>query len=163
MEKKPGLNLVEVVKDYVDNMLAESSGRKALILDKETLAIVSLVYSRTTILQKEVFYIEVIDNIPDEKLTHLKALFFLRCTDDNLQKVCNELKDPTFSQYSLYFSSTVPHDKVQRIADADTHNVVVQVQEVFADFSTINDDLFTLNIPSIIPLTKPVQRWSVPD
>ena len=57
----------------------------ALILDKETLTIVSLVYSRTQILQKEVFFIDVIDNVPkDEKLMHLKAIYFVRCTEDNI-------------------------------------------------------------------------------
>jgi hypothetical protein len=35
---KPGWNLVAIVKDYIDNMLAELQGRKALILDKETLS-----------------------------------------------------------------------------------------------------------------------------
>ena len=120
----PGLNLIDIVKDYIDNMLVETSGRKALILDKETLNIVSLVYSRTTILQKEVFYIEIIDNIPQEKLTHLKAIFFLRCNEDNVQKICRELNDPKFSQYSLYFSTTVPNDRVQKFAEADVHNVV---------------------------------------
>lgn len=36
--QKPGVNLIEIVKDYVDNMLAELQGRKALILDSETLS-----------------------------------------------------------------------------------------------------------------------------
>jgi hypothetical protein len=35
---KPGLNLVSILKDYIDNMLSETQGRKALILDKETLS-----------------------------------------------------------------------------------------------------------------------------
>ena len=60
-----------------------------------------MVYSRTQILQKEVFFIDVIDNIPSEKLMHLKAVFFLRCTDENIMKICNQLQDPTFSQYNL--------------------------------------------------------------
>ena len=34
---KAGLNLVAIVRDYVENMLNEVQGRKALILDKETL------------------------------------------------------------------------------------------------------------------------------
>jgi len=33
----PGTNLIQIVKDYVDNMLGELQGRKALIMDKETL------------------------------------------------------------------------------------------------------------------------------
>ena len=31
------MNLIAIVRDYIENMLNEASGRKALILDKETL------------------------------------------------------------------------------------------------------------------------------
>jgi len=50
-----------------------------------------MVYSRTQILQKEVFFIDVIDNIPAEKLMHLKAIFFTRCTEENSAKICAQL------------------------------------------------------------------------
>ena len=52
------------------------------------LVIVSMIYSRTQILQKEVFFIDVIENLPTEKLMHLKAIFFVRSTDDNVAKIC---------------------------------------------------------------------------
>ena len=32
-----------------------------------------MIYSRTQILQKEVFFIDVIDNVPQEKLMHLNG------------------------------------------------------------------------------------------
>ena len=123
-----------------------------------------MIYSRTQILQKEVFFIDVIDNVPQEKLMHLKAIFFVRCTDENVQKICRQLQNPTFSSYNLCkflvfiqqqlryalvlflnreseivflvvdFSNTVPNVKIQEFAENDVHNVVNQVQEVFADF-----------------------------
>ena len=34
---KPGMNLIAIVKDYIETMLSEMPGRKALILDKQTL------------------------------------------------------------------------------------------------------------------------------
>jgi len=40
---------------------------------------------------------------------------------------------------------------------------VNQIQEVYADFSVINDDFFTLNIPSVIGLTEPITKWSIND
>ena len=61
----------------------------------------SIAYSKTQILQKEVFYIETIDKIQPEKLTHLKAIFCLRATDENVAKICAELEDPKFSHYHL--------------------------------------------------------------
>ena len=100
------MNLVDAVIDYIEGMVVgwPGPGRKALILDKETLSkyftpidislfvlcvvILSMVYSRTQILQKEVFFIDTIDNIPSEKLMHLKAVFFVRCTDANIKLIC---------------------------------------------------------------------------
>lgn len=35
---KQGMNLFSILKDYIDNMLSEQQGRKALILDEETLS-----------------------------------------------------------------------------------------------------------------------------
>ena len=75
---------------------------------------------------------------------HLKAIFFLRCTDENVQKICNQLQNPTFSSYNLCkysqlpayeyvltwvvryldFSNTVPNGKIQEFAENDVHNVV---------------------------------------
>jgi hypothetical protein len=60
-----------------------------------------MVYSRTQILQKEVFFFELIDRIPREKLTHLKAIVFVRCTDENERLICDHLQDPTFLSYNL--------------------------------------------------------------
>ena len=97
-QQKKRLDLISVAKDYVENMLAETQGRKALIMDQETLMMVSLVYSRTAILQKEVFLIGTMDQIPQEKLTHLKAIFFCRCTEQNIRIISSELsQNPKFS------------------------------------------------------------------
>ena len=35
---KSGMNLFSILKDYIDSMLSEQQGRKALILDEETLS-----------------------------------------------------------------------------------------------------------------------------
>ncbi len=47
-------------------------------------------------------------------------------------------------------------DKMQRLAEADINNVVSQIQEVFADFQVVNEDLFSLGIPAVLGLTKPI-------
>ena len=40
-------DLHTIAKDYIENMLQETTGRKALLMDMETLYMVSLVYSKT--------------------------------------------------------------------------------------------------------------------
>ena len=80
-------NLIHVVKNYIDCMLNEVSGRKALVLDDYTLSIVSIAYSRSEILQKEVFLIEKLDNLSPEKLLYLKGIYFLRGDEANIRKL----------------------------------------------------------------------------
>lgn len=38
-----------------------------------------------------------------------------------------------------------------------------QIQEVYADFQVVNDDLFTLGVPSVLGLTKPITKWTISD
>ena len=80
MEPNSWPHLIDIAKDYIHNMLLETHGRKALVMDEATLPIVSLVYSKTMILQQEVFLICSLDNLPKEGLGHLKAVFFVRGT-----------------------------------------------------------------------------------
>ena len=54
-------DIIEIAKDYVENILRETHGRKALIMDAATLAAVSMVYTRSEILQREVFLIVSLD------------------------------------------------------------------------------------------------------
>jgi hypothetical protein len=39
----------------------------------------------------------------------------------------------------------------------------MQVQEVFADFQALNNDVFSLGMPSVIGLTKEINKWNVPE
>lgn len=104
-------NMIDVAKDYVVNMLKETSGRKALILDQDTLTAVSLVVSKTAILALEVFLICTLDQLPDEKLTHMKAVIFCRPTDKNIKMISKEVQQkPKFASYSIYFSNKLPSD-----------------------------------------------------
>jgi vacuolar protein sorting-associated protein 45 len=53
----------------------------------------------------------------------------------------------------LDFTNTVPKSVIERLAEADTHEVVREVQEYFADYVCVNNDLFTLNMgPQDYPL-----------
>ena len=98
------------------------SGMKALLLDKEvcdvcpwhsmwkfalrcffpdmrafqTTAIVSMVISRSQVLEKEVFLFQRIDAQGRGEMLHLKAIVFLRPTRDNIELLAKELMSPMF-------------------------------------------------------------------
>lgn len=44
------------------------------------------------------------------------------------------------------FTNAVQKSQIERLAQADAHQVVREVQEYFADFVAINHDLFSLNL-----------------
>lgn len=55
-------------------------------------------------------------------------------------------------------------EKLQNLAEADVHNVVNQLQEVYLDYQAINSCLFSLEIPSVVSMcSKPRRSWSQVD
>lgn len=50
---------------------------------------------------------------------HLKAIFFVRCTDQNVKLIKKQLKDPVFSNYYIYFANTCDRKVVNELAEAD--------------------------------------------
>ncbi|XP_028554735.1 vacuolar protein sorting-associated protein 45 homolog isoform X1 [Dendrobium catenatum] len=138
--------LNSLVREYIGRMLQDISGMKVLILDSQTVSIVSVVYSQSELLQKEVFLVELVDSMSKEPMSHLKAVYFLRPTSDNIQNLRRQLANPRFGEYHLFFSNILKVTQIQILADSDEHEVVQQVQEFFADFCAIDPYHFTLNL-----------------
>jgi len=143
------MNVITVAQDYVLRMLGSkpAAGMKVLLMDVETAGIVSLVVNQSTALQKEVYLFERIDNPKREALLHLRCVAFLRPTQENFRLLCAELADPKYREYHLFFSNTTTKGRLEELAQADEHRVVIQVQEFFADFFAINPDFYTLYTP----------------
>nr|CAD1822054.1 unnamed protein product [Ananas comosus var. bracteatus] len=138
--------LIQLVRDYIDRMLQDISGMKVVILDPQTVSIVSVVYSQSDLLRKEVFLVETVDNMSKESMAHLKAVYFLRPTSENIQKLRRQLATPRFAEYHLFFSNILKIPQIQVLADSDDQEVVQQVQEFYADFCAIDPYHFTLNM-----------------
>ncbi|XP_073103384.1 vacuolar protein sorting-associated protein 45 homolog isoform X2 [Elaeis guineensis] len=138
--------LISLVRDYIGRMLQDIPGMKVLILDSQTVSIVSVAYSQSELLQKEVFLVELVDSMSKEPMAHLKAVYFLRPTSENIQKLRRQLANPRFGEYHLFFSNILKITQIQVLADSDEQEVVQQVQEFFADFCAIDPYHFTLNM-----------------
>ena len=147
--KGPSLSCVAAVRDYIAKMATDVSGMKVLVMDSETTGIVSMVYTQTQILQHEVFLIDSIERGRADKMAHLKAVYFIRPTHDNIKLLKSEFRDPKYGEYHIFFSNMVRDSMVQELAEADEHEVVQQIQEYYADFLAINADLASVNVPSI--------------
>ncbi|KAL4651072.1 hypothetical protein ACB092_01G132800 [Castanea dentata] len=142
--------LVSAVRDYINRMLQDISGMKVLILDSHTVSVVSVGYSQSELLQKEVFLVELVDSISKSKesMSHLKALYFLRPTSENIQHLRRQLASPRFGEYHLFFSNILKDTQIHNLADSDEQEVVQQIQEFYADFVAVDPYHFTLNMPS---------------
>ncbi|KAM3361094.1 vacuolar protein sorting-associated protein 45 isoform X1 [Capsicum galapagoense] len=140
--------VVATVREYINRMLQDISGMKVLILDSFTVSSVSVVYSQSELLKKEVFLVELVDSISmsKESMSHLKAVYFLRPTSENIQHMRRQLAKPRFGEYHLFFSNILKDTQLHMLADSDEHEVVQQLQEFYADFVALDPYHLTLNM-----------------
>lgn len=148
------MDVVQAVGNYVSRIISpgdgSSSGQsakmKVLLLDRDTVPIVSTAVTQSTLLNHEVYLIDRLDNPNREKMRHLRCLCLVRPSADSIQLLVDELREPKYGEYHLYFTNVVKKSSLERLAEADDHEVVRLVQEHFADFIVINPDLFSLGI-----------------
>uniref|UniRef100_A0A671QXK5 Vacuolar protein sorting-associated protein 45 n=1 Tax=Sinocyclocheilus anshuiensis TaxID=1608454 RepID=A0A671QXK5_9TELE len=144
------MNVTLAVKQYISKMIESSGpGMKVLLMDKETTSIVSVVYTQSEILQKEVYLFERIDSQNRDNMKHLKAICFLRPTKENVEHLIQELRQPKYSVYFIYFSNVISKSEIKALAEADEQEVVAEVQEFYGDFIAVNPHLFSLNLQGV--------------
>jgi hypothetical protein len=155
------MDVVQAVSGYVSKMVSAgdsasgtpSAKMKVLLLDSETVNIASTAVTQSALLNHEVYLIDRLENQNREKMRHLRCLCFVRPSAESIQYLIDELRDPKYGEYNLYFSNVIKKSSLERLAEADDHEVVKVVQEHFADYIVINPDLFTLD------LTIPKRVW----
>ncbi|XP_049879442.1 vacuolar protein sorting-associated protein 45 [Pectinophora gossypiella] len=142
------MNVIQAVKLYITKMTEESGpGMKVILMDKETTSIVSMVFSQSEILQKEVYLFERIDSHAKwDNLKHMKCIVFVRPTSENIALLSRELRFPKYGVYFIYFSNVISKADVKTLAECDEQECVREVQEVFADYLAVDRHLFSFNI-----------------
>lgn len=153
-------SILSGVQEYIQVMVDRIPGMKVLILDQETIGIISMVFSQSDILAHEVYLVQQIEEKPTEKMTHLSAICLLRPTNQNFLALSHELRAPRYKEYHVFFTNVVPHMRLEQLAACDEHEVVQQIQEFFADVYVIGHELFSLNLPSTSRLTEEHSRWT---
>ncbi|KAL0806254.1 hypothetical protein Bca101_098746 [Brassica carinata] len=81
-------------------------------------------------------------------MSHLKAVYFIRPTSENIQKLRYQLANPRFGEHHLFFSNLLKDTQIHILADSDEHEAVQQVQEFYADFVAGDPYHLTLNMAS---------------
>ena len=127
-------------------------GMKALLLDQNTTKIISMVYTQTQILDQEVYLVEQLGK-EHEAMGHLIACLYVQPTESNIDLLVREVKNPQFKEYHVFFSNTVSSSMLQRLARADEHELIKQVQEYYGDYMAVNEELLHLGIDNSITLS----------
>uniref|UniRef100_A0A8C7QK41 Vacuolar protein sorting-associated protein 45 n=1 Tax=Oncorhynchus mykiss TaxID=8022 RepID=A0A8C7QK41_ONCMY len=149
------MNVTLAVKQYISKMIENSGpGMKVLLMDKETTSIVSVVYTQSEILQKEVYLFERIDSQNRDNMKHLKAICFLRPTKENVENLIQELRRPKYSVYFIYFSNVISKSEIKALAEADEQEVVAEVQQII----TKEYELFDFRKTEVPPLLLILDR-----
>ncbi|OOF91106.1 hypothetical protein ASPCADRAFT_211386 [Aspergillus carbonarius ITEM 5010] len=155
------MDVVAAVSGYISKMVtagdpsttgsttsssSSSAKMKILLLDSETVPIVSTAITQSALLNHEVYLIDRLDNAARERMRHLRCLCFVRPSPTSIQFLIDELREPKYGEYYIYLSNIIRKSSLERLAEADSHEVVRVVQEHFADFLVINPDLCSMNL-----------------
>ena len=154
------MDVLAAVRSYVTKAVKLAQGMKVLLLDDETTPIISLALSQSEILKEEVYLFEKINQDKREAMPHLQAICFFRPTEDTLEALKKELRNPKYGTYYLFFTNTVNENYLRQIAYADELEVIKEVHEFYADFYAVNPDTFHLNLtgPGVLDSNQP--SWS---
>ncbi|CED82751.1 vacuolar protein sorting-associated protein 45 [Phaffia rhodozyma] len=143
------MDTLKAIQTYLDRMLTEVSGMKVLLLDAHTTPILSLVATQSSLLSHEVYLTDRIDNPKRDRMPHLKCIMFISPDPETLEWAKEELAQPRYGNYWLYFSNVLTKSSIELLAQADEFEVVKEVQEYFADYLSILPNLFTLSAPPL--------------
>ena len=80
-------------------------------------------------------------------MAHLKAIYFVRPTHDNVRLLQEEFKDPKYGEYHIFFTNHAPGmgEYIKRLALADEFELVRNIGEYYSDFVAVSPELFSLN------------------
>ena len=82
----------------------------------------------SALLSHEVYLTDRLDNLARERMPHLKCICFLRPTPESLRALEEELRNPRYSGYWIYFSNVLRKSAIERLAEADEGELVREIQ-----------------------------------
>ena len=154
-------DLLGLAKDYIDRMLARVPGMKVLLVDAETARAVAAAESQTAILQREVFLVERLDQEGSDQLMHMKAVCLVRPSNTNLRLLRTHFRTPRFGEYHLFFTNVVREGFLLELAEADSSEVVQQVQEYYMDYCVVDPHHFSVPVPNNDVTMYPDLMWDM--
>lgn len=154
------MDIVKISQTYVQKMINNTPGMKILLLDDNTTLYISAITTQSNLLSKEVFLIDKIENTSREKMKHLKCICFLRPSAKSVQLMIDELRNPCYGSYYLYFSNILSKSQIERMAEADQQEAVRELQEFYGDFCAVNPSFYSLNLQNYQIFSDSLSNWN---
>lgn len=151
------LRLSKVSDSYFDKLFVAKNNTalnlaikaRVLLVDRYTTPIVSMCYTQSQLLQHEVVLIETLENHSSlHEMKHLNCIVYIRPTKELIVLLSNELRAPHFHHYQVFFNNTVAKTQLEKIAEADSFEIINQVVELFQDYLIVNDNLYSIGLPA---------------
>lgn len=127
--------------------LVEQNRIKALLLDKDTTSTISMCATQSELLNHEIYLVDTIENGNRDVMRHLRCLVYVKPTEETIQALVQELENPRYGDYHIFFNNTVTKSQLERLAEADSMECVSKVEEIFQDYFILNEDLFSFDLP----------------
>ena len=108
----------------------------------------------------QVFLIEQLHENPHEPMRHLKAIVFVRPTRENVRALGRQLRRGTYGEYRVFFSNVCSETLLRELAAEDEDELVVEVQEYYADVVAMEKNAFTLNLGEMNAASTRPERFS---
>lgn len=133
------MDVTKAVSAYIERIISSVAGMKVLLLDAETTPIISTSLTQSSLLSHEVYLTDRIENTTRDRMRHLKCITLLRPSAESIAALETELKRPKYSNYSLFFTNTLKKADIERLAEADEHDVVKEVQVSWMKFPSLTN------------------------
>ena len=128
------MDIVKTAKNKFADILSRIDGLKSLIMDDDTMIMINMICGKKELTDKEIFLFEEISKLSSNKYQHVSAIFFVKPTKENTDKITAELQKPRYSQYHLLFTHKVADERLRKMAYADDYQRVVNVSEIHINY-----------------------------
>ena len=160
----PSKSLINIQRDYINKICKSVEGLKCMIFDKVTSELISLNFLQSEGFELEVFLFEDIKNIKNEKLNYVSAIYMITSKQENLNLLCDELKNPNFKEYHIFFLSDVSDDIIRKFAEYDEQDLIKSLQRIYCNYHAINHEFFHSNTKNLKNLfNKTIDQWDPKD
>lgn len=162
MSDKSSIYIQDIAINYIQQIVKQCNGMKTIVFDAETKILFSLVMTKSSAIKEEIFMFEEIKNLKTQnKNMNVKAIFFLKPSEENISLLVQLLKQPIYGEYYVNFTNVVSDEQLRKLANSDEFSTIKNMEEVYLDYYVINKNFLHLNFESssVNQLYSNINKW----